>query len=110
MLMGRPPFRGREAADILAKHINEAPVPMRDINPTIQKDFADAIMRCLKKDPQDRFPTAMELRSALESVTFFTARAEPTAGEGVSRVPGTLLALIAGAAFLLGLVVAQVIR
>lgn len=110
MLMGRPPFRGRDAADILAKHINEAPVPMRDINPTIQKDFADAIMRCLKKDPQDRFPTAMELRSALESVTFFTARAEPGAGEGVSRVPGTLLALIAGAAFLLGLVVGQVLR
>ena len=70
--VGRPPFRGRTAAEMLAKHLNEAPVPLRDINPTIPKEFADAIMRCLRKDPGERFATALDLRGALESVTFFS--------------------------------------
>jgi serine/threonine-protein kinase len=103
MLVGRPPFRGPNAADILAKQINEAPVPLRDINPSIPKDFADAIMRCLQKDPGDRFPTATALRGALESVTFFT---KPGAAEKEARASTrrTLIALIAGLAFLLGIV------
>lgn len=109
MLMGRPPFKGPNAADILAKHINEAPVPLRDINPSIPKDFADAIMRCLKKDPGDRFPTATHLRGALESVTFFS-----TPGVTVGREdPGSrrrLLVLIACLAFLVGLVAGMALR
>jgi serine/threonine protein kinase len=106
MLMGRAPFRGQTAADTLAKHINEAPVPMREINPTIPKDLADAVMRCLSKDPADRFQTALQLRGALESVTFFSATAEPgdRAEAGARR---TLVVLVAALALLIGLVVGQ---
>ena len=106
MLMGRPPFRGPNASDILAKHVNEAPVPLRDINPTIPKDFANAIMRCLKKDPADRFPTATDLRGALEAVTFFS-KAGPTGGAENRR---TLVVLIAALAFLIGLVFGMALR
>ena len=109
MLMGRPPFRGPNPADVLAKHINEAPVPMRDINPTIPKDFADAIMRCLKKDPEDRFPTAMDLRSALESVTFFSTPGA-TAGREDSGTRRTRIVLITSLAFLLGFVAGMALR
>jgi serine/threonine-protein kinase len=109
MLMGRPPFRGPNAADIFAKHINEAPMPLRDINPTIPKDFADAIMRCLKKDPGDRFPTAMDLRSALESVTFFS-QPGATAGREDSGTRRTFIVLITSLAFLLGLVAGMALR
>jgi serine/threonine protein kinase len=109
MLTGRPPFRGSNAADILAKHINEAPVPLRDINPSIQKDFADAIMRCLRKNPEDRFPTAMDLRSALESVTFF-GKPGVAAGREDSGSPRTLIVLITSLAFLVGLVAGMALR
>jgi len=105
MLMGRPPFRGRTAAEILEKHMNEAPVPLRDINPTIPKEFADAIMRCLQKDPADRFANALDLRGTLESVTFFSAG--ETAGRAASGVSGTLVALFAALALLIGLVIGQ---
>ena len=101
MLAGRPPFRGPNAADIFAKHVNEAPVPLRDINPSIPKDFADAIMRCLKKDPEDRFPTATNLRGALESVTFFSKPETEDPGPENRR---RLAFLIACLAFLVGLV------
>ncbi|HTR20736.1 MAG TPA: serine/threonine-protein kinase [Gemmatimonadales bacterium] len=109
MLVGRPPFKGKDAADTLTKHVTEAPVPLRELNPTIPKDFADAIMRCLKKDPWDRFPTALELRSALESVTFFSTRGETT-GSQTSGARGTLVALIASLAFLIGLLAGRVVH
>lgn len=109
MLMGRPPFRGRNAADILAKHVNEKPVPIRDINPTIPKDFADTIMRCLAKDPRDRFPTAMDLRRALESVTFFSTGGR-TARSASSGVHGAIVAMIASIMFLVGLLIGLAFR
>ncbi|MGE5142786.1 MAG: protein kinase domain-containing protein [Acidobacteriota bacterium] len=107
MLIGRPPFRGRDAADTLAKQINEAPVPLRDLNPTIPKGLADAIMRCLQKEPWQRFPTALDLRGALEGVTFFSG-----VGPSAGTAPGaqrSLLILIAALAFLAGLLVAKVL-
>jgi serine/threonine-protein kinase len=109
MLVGRPPFRGQNSAEILAKHVNEPPVPLRDINPTIPKDFADAIMRCLKKDPGDRFPTATELRGALEAVTFFSRPGATAVGEDAA-MPRLLIILIASLAFLVGLVAGMALR
>ena len=107
MLMGRPPFLGRDSAQILEKQINEAPVPLRDLNPTIPKGLADAIMRCLEKDPWDRFATALDLRGALEAVTFFSR------GTGEETAPGlqrNTIILFAAVGFLLGLIVGIVIR
>jgi serine/threonine protein kinase len=110
MLTGRPPFRGRDAADTLAKQINEAPVPLRELNPTIPKGLADAIMRCLQKDPWERYPNALDLRGALEAVTFFSGSGAMTAPEEESRVQRTLVLLIAGVALLVGLLVGRMLR
>ena len=103
MLMGRPPFGGRDSKVVLKKHIEEAPVQIHDINPTIPKDFADVIMRCLEKDPWDRFATAKELRGALESVTFFGTPGETAPGEESSGTNIVLIAVIAGVALVVGL-------
>ena len=110
MLTGRPPFRGRDAADTLAKQINEAPVPLRELNPTIPKGLADAIMRCLQKDPWERYPNALDLRGALEAVTFFSGSGAMTGPEEESRKHRTLALLIAAVALLVGLVVGQMLR
>lgn len=110
MLTGRPPFRGRDAADTLAKQINDAPVPLRELNPTIPKGLADAIMRCLQKDPWARFPNALDLRGALEAVTFFSGSGAMAAREEESGVQRTLVVLIAALALLVGLVVGRMLR
>jgi serine/threonine-protein kinase len=110
MLVGRPPFRGRTAADTLEKHINEAPLPLRDMNPTIPKDFADVIMRCLKKDPGERFQTALQLRGALEAVTFFGAGGEPAEYGAASGRRSTRVTLIVGLAFLVGLLAGLILH
>jgi serine/threonine protein kinase len=106
MLMGRPPFSGRNAREILEKHVKEAPVSIRKVNPTIPQEFADAIMKCLEKDPWERFATAKELDAALQAVTFrstreFSAPREDAPGD--LRIP--LVALIASATLILGLLV-----
>lgn len=103
MLMGRPPFTGQPDS-ILKQHVEEAPVSIRKINPTIPKDFADAIMRCLEKDPWDRFHTTKELADTLEAVTFSTQR-ESAAVKARTGLSGTLVALIIAAALLLGVLV-----
>jgi serine/threonine-protein kinase len=110
MLMGRPPFWGRTPAEILTKHINEAPVPIRDINPSIPKDFADAVMKCLEKDPWRRFPTAMELRSTLDAVTFSATRRESAAHEAPSGMRGAIVAIIAVVGFVAGLLTGLLLR
>ena len=102
MLMGRPPFSGRKASAILEKHVHEAPRPIRDVNPTIPKEFADAIMRCLEKDPWKRFQTAKDLDGALQAVTFRGTREHTVLREDASRVHRTIVLLIAGLVLIAG--------
>jgi serine/threonine-protein kinase len=108
MLIGRPPFTGRNAKEVLEKHVTTPPVPLREINQTIPKDFADAIMRCLKKEPAERFATALELRAALDSVTFAATR-DSAASAAPAGPQGTRMTLIAAAVFLVGVVVGLLI-
>ena len=98
MLVGRAPFRGNRVTQTLAKQVTETPTPIREINPTVPKDFADAIMRCLAKDPAQRFSTALELHAALDAVTFFTGGGEPVKQNprGVSPVLLAALGLVLG--------------
>jgi serine/threonine-protein kinase len=109
MLIGRTPFLGKRVEDTLTKHVTEAPVPIRDINPTIPRDFADAIMRCLEKDPWKRFSTAMELRAVLEGVKFSAPR-ESAAQPVSTGMKGSVAILVAGAALLVGLLVGLALR
>jgi serine/threonine protein kinase len=102
MLLGRPPFSGRNADEILQKHVTEAPRDIRYVNPTIPKDFADAVMRCLAKAPADRFATAKELDAALQEVTFRTTRELSALREKPGGVHRTVVTLVVGAALILG--------
>jgi len=99
MLVGRPPFRGTRDTQTLAKQVNETPTPIREINPTVPKGFADAIMRCLAKDPAQRFSTALEVRAALDAVSFFANGADAVKEKlrgGTSPVLVTALAFVVG--------------
>ena len=70
MLTGAPPFTGRTAHQIIAGHATELPASIRRINPSVPKALADAIERCLEKNPEHRFQTAAALSDALQQVTF----------------------------------------
>src|SRR6266571_505820 len=66
-LTGELPFHAPTVPGILMKHITERAPLITDKRADIPEDLAACVMRCLEKDPEDRWPTADALRRALES-------------------------------------------
>ncbi len=69
MLTNELPFTAPTVAGILMKQITEMPPSLTDRRPDCPEDLALAVMRCLEKDPENRWPSADALRRALESRT-----------------------------------------
>ena len=69
MLTGELPFTAPTVAGILMKQITEMPPAVELKRPDCPEDLALAVMRCLEKDPENRWPSADALRRALESRT-----------------------------------------
>jgi serine/threonine-protein kinase len=65
LVVGRPPFSGDSPVGIAYKQVHEAPVPPRQINPSIPKALEAIILKCLAKNPVNRYPSAEDLRSDL---------------------------------------------
>ena len=68
ILTGAPPFEGRSAVDVINKHIQERPTPMRQRRPDLDigADVDEVVMRALDKDPERRFPTIADMSAALD--------------------------------------------
>ena len=85
MLCGDVPFKAPTVAGILLKQVSE-PVP--DVV-TLREDCPDelafTVMRCLDKEPENRWPTADALRRALESKTSKPYRPRPPLSKRSSR-------------------------
>ena len=64
MLTGAPPFSGTPQA-VIAAHITKAPPPLGS---TVPPAIAVIVMKCLAKQPADRFQSADELQQAIESL------------------------------------------
>ena len=74
-LTGRRPFGGQDALSILTAILRDEPVPPGRISVAALPPEAEGIvMRCLRKDPERRFQTASDLRSALEDLQDQIAR------------------------------------
>jgi eukaryotic-like serine/threonine-protein kinase len=76
MVTGRRPFDGATAFELTAGILHQPPAPLSSGVPLALQEI---IQRCLTKDRHDRYETASEVRSALE-----TARAQ-IAGRGASN-------------------------
>lgn len=91
MICGRPPFEATAAADVLAMQIRDDPPSPREIAPQyeITQEVEDLILRCMQKDPIDRYQSMDELREDLQqsygSVEF--KRHKPPEGNAGSK-PG----------------------
>ncbi|HEY9784950.1 MAG TPA: protein kinase [Candidatus Obscuribacterales bacterium] len=68
ILTGRVPFEGESAEAILMKHLLEPPPPLSQVRDDLgdSTPFDDIIQKALKKNPDDRYQTATELRLDVE--------------------------------------------
>ncbi|MBN1417386.1 MAG: tetratricopeptide repeat protein [Planctomycetes bacterium] len=58
ILAGRPPFEGKSHQDTLSQIIAKEAAPLRGLDARIPRDLETIAMKCLEKDPRDRYGTA----------------------------------------------------
>jgi serine/threonine-protein kinase len=70
MLAGKVPFERATSVNILMAHVGEPPPPMREVNPNLvcSRDFEDLVMRCIAKDPAERFMSMDEVLQGIKRV------------------------------------------
>ena len=67
MLAGRTPFDGDTPVAVAMRHIQDMPDPPSRYNPNITPTIEKIILRCLAKDPRDRYRDGDALAYALEN-------------------------------------------
>ncbi|MEE8477129.1 MAG: protein kinase, partial [Gemmatimonadales bacterium] len=68
MLAGKPPFTGASPQQVLSAHVTTTPVPIEQIRQDTPPALAQAVMRCLAKQPVDRWQSAEEILPILETL------------------------------------------
>ena len=76
-LTGRLPFEAPSAAALLSLHLTQPAPPVASVRPGIPRPLADAIDRCLAKDPAARFASGEELGRAIGGTGAATAEIVP---------------------------------
>jgi serine/threonine protein kinase len=80
LLTGEPAFNGDSAAELCVAILMQEPRPMRELKPDIPHAIERVVLRCLAKDPKDRFQSVGELASALAPF------APPDSRQSVDRI------------------------
>ena len=65
LLALRPPFEGANAPKTLRKILDEAPERLRDLNPEVPRDLEAIVVKCLQKEPRDRYQSMQLLTEDL---------------------------------------------
>jgi predicted transcriptional regulator len=68
MATGRRPFAAATVQEMLDMQRSAPPPDPRSITPSVPAALAELILRCLEKEPADRFPDAVALEGALHQI------------------------------------------
>lgn len=93
------PFTGEDWYEIARQHVEDRPPRPRSLNPALSRDLEDVILKCLEKDPDDRYQSGEALAQDLaellqdrgESATFRTLvvpAADTASNPALPRVSG----------------------
>ncbi len=74
MATGAAPFTGRDWFELGRKHIEELPTLPRELNTELDPELERVLLKCLQKNPQDRYQSAEQLRTELQMLDGGTQR------------------------------------
>jgi eukaryotic-like serine/threonine-protein kinase len=66
-LTGRPPFMGQTPMEVMVAHARDPVIPPSRLRPNIPPDLEAIVLRCLAKNPKDRYPDTPSLARDLEA-------------------------------------------
>ena len=93
LLTGQPPFRTDSILDTMLAVVHSDPVPPSQLSAGCSPDLEAICLKCLQKDPEDRYATARELAEDLdrfargESVTARRSRIDRRVWRWLRKVP-----------------------
>jgi eukaryotic-like serine/threonine-protein kinase len=68
MLTGRRPFQGASQLSTLAAILRDTPQPVAVVRPDVPAEIQRILKRCLEKNPDNRYGSAVELHEELAAV------------------------------------------
>ena len=86
MVCGRRPFAGDSRASLMAAIVAAEPPALSSLQPRTPASLERLILRCLAKDPDDRWQTARDLAAELRWIAE-TGSGATTAAPGLTRRP-----------------------
>ncbi len=78
MATGRRPFEGDTPVSIISSIVKDTPVSVTDLRTDLPPDFSRIVKRCLAKDPERRYQSALDLRNDLDELRAALERGEST--------------------------------
>jgi eukaryotic-like serine/threonine-protein kinase len=66
LLTGKPPFEDEKPMRVIIAHAHDQPRPPSQLNPGVPDDVELIVLRCLQKDPLDRYQSAADVVAAIE--------------------------------------------
>jgi Tol biopolymer transport system component len=68
MATGKRPFQGETSMSTIGAILKDEPSSVTEINPALPRHAGRILRRCLAKDPERRYQTALDLRNELEEL------------------------------------------
>ncbi len=86
MATGEQPFRGDTPVSVISAILKDTPGSVAELKPALPTDLARIVKRCLAKEPDRRYQTAIDLRNDLEELKA-DLQSGQLAASGVRRAP-----------------------